>query len=223
MNKPVRTCHVKTGLPVDPSERSACEGGVAASCIDYQPFVVPGTAGQLSMGFAAAAVGGASGLLGDAACGQCFELQFTADVHPDGHWGGAHPKLVGKRMVVQVTNIGYDVSGEHSFDIQVPGAGRGAFPAGCVAQFPESEESALDCGRTYGGCGDRSGCERVPSELRAGCEWRYDWLHWLEEREQQLTFNPYVRFRRVRCPRELLETSGSVSDDDADFAYAAYA
>ena len=32
---------------------------------------------------------------------------------------------MGKSHIIQVTNIGYDVSGDHSFDLQIPGAGQG--------------------------------------------------------------------------------------------------
>jgi len=124
-------------------------------------------------------------------------------------------------MIVQVTNIGYDVGGEHSFDIQIPGAGMGIFKQGCARQFPATargDVGAFDCGNNYGGCNSKEGCARLPKELRGGCEWRYDWLRWLAEGGQ--TNNPYVKFRRVRCPAELVEISGAAPDDDDQFAYA---
>jgi hypothetical protein len=105
----------------DPDVKSVCEGGTATSCANNQPFIVNG---GLSMGFAAAAVGGPHGLTGDDNCGQCYELRFVDKKHPTGNWGGSHPDLIDKTMIVQVTNIGYDVSGEHSFDLQIPGAGK---------------------------------------------------------------------------------------------------
>jgi len=211
---PVAACSASTGQRLeDPGADSVCQGGPAASCTDNRPFVV---SPSLSMGFAAAAVGGVSGLSGDDNCGQCFELRFEAARHaPAGdNWGGAHPEVVGRAMIVQVTNIGYDVNGEHSFDVQIPGAGQGIFTNGCTAQFPGYASADFDCNNNYGGCNDKSGCERLPPELRPGCEWRYDWLRWLAAGGQ--TNNPYVKFRRVKCPSQLISISGSTPlDDDA--------
>ena len=86
---------------------------------------------------------------------------------------------MGKSHIIQVTNIGYDVTGDHSFDLQIPGGGQGIFDTGCVRQFPGGlfggyySTDDFDCGVRYGGCADESGCSRLPSELRAGCEWRF--------------------------------------------------
>jgi len=168
---------------------------------------------RLSMGFAAAAVSGSSGLTGDENCGQCYELQFTAERH--GNWGGSHPDLVGSAMVVQVTNIGADVTGSHSFDIQIPGAGQGIFHDGCSRQYQGHSANDFDCGERYGGFKDRSGCSRLPHELQSGCRWRYDWFHWLQGDGQ--SNNPFVKFRRVRCPHQLTSISGSVPLDDHNF------
>merc|ERR1712066_10297 len=117
------------------------------------------------MGFAAAAVSGSHGLTGDDNCGQCYELRFVDKRHPNGNWGGSHPDLVGKTMIIQVTNIGYDVNGEHSFDLQIPGTGQGAFSQGCTAQFPGYAVGDFDCDTLYGGCSTRSGCSRLPTAL----------------------------------------------------------
>ena len=198
----------------DPNVASVCDGGDAATCASNLPFQV---SEDLSMGFAAAAVGGVSGLNGDANCGQCFELVFTSEQHFDGmySWGGAHPDLVGKRHVVQVTNIGYDVSGVHSFDLMIPGAGQGIFDSGCSRQFPGYSSGDFDCDNNYGGCSERSGCERLPPALRAGCYWRYDWYMWLASSGQ--TNNPWVNFRRVRCPQQLTAITNSVPLDDDSY------
>merc|ERR1712039_1157311 len=118
----------------------------------------------------------------------CFELKFVDQAHSDGNWGGADSSLVGKRMIVQITNIGYDVTGNHSFDLQIPGAGQGAFTKGCTSQFSGYRSSDFDCGNNFGGCDSKSGCSRLPEELRAGCEWRYDWYRWKMEGGQ--TNNP---------------------------------
>jgi len=212
---PVQACDAQTGERLaNPDEPSVCQGGRAASCANNQPFVVNE---RLSMGFAAAAVGGASGLTGDANCGQCFELFFTPRqyIAGSGRWGGAHPWLAGRTMIVQVTNIGYDVTGEHSFDIQIPGAGQGIFDTGCVAQFPNHTINDFDCDVRYGGCPRARGCKRLPQELQAGCLWRFEWYKWMGGRGR--TNNPWVEFRRVQCPVQLTDISGSIPLDDAEF------
>lgn len=212
MNQPARTCDAKTGsVLVDPEVTSVCQGGTSAGCSDNAPVAITRS---LSMGFAAAAVSGGHGLTGDANCGQCFELHFTSKIHPNGQWGGAHEDLDGKTMIVQVNNIGYDVTGDHSFDIQIPGAGQGIFANGCASQFAGYDSAVFDCATHYGGCRDRSGCAKLPKSLQAGCMWRFDWYHWLEGDGK--TNNPYVDFRRVKCPSHLTNISGSVPlDDDA--------
>jgi len=164
------------------------------------------------MGFAAIAVSGSHGLQGDTNCGQCYELKFVDQKHSNGNWGGSHPDLVGKSMVVQVTNIGYDVNGDHSFDLQIPGAGQGIFTDGCTRQFPGYTSGDFDCDNNYGGCIDKSGCDRLPADLKAGCEWRYDWYQWFKAGGQ--TNNPFVDFRRVQCPQHLTNISGSTPTDD---------
>jgi hypothetical protein len=213
VNSPVLACSAATGEKLlDPMVKSVCDGGEAASCTNNQPFAF---SRNMSMAFAAAAVGGVSGLSGDDNCGQCYELHFTSQIHSDGNWGGSHPELAGKSMVVQVTNIGYDVNGEHSFDLQIPGAGQGIFTKGCTAQFSGYSSGDFDCDNNYGGCNDISGCARLPAALREGCEWRYQWYHWLKANGQ--TNNPYVDFRRVQCPTQLTEISGSIPADDSSY------
>jgi len=213
VTRPARSCDAMTGKTLlDPNVRSVCQGGVSAMCADHTPFVINET---LSMGFAAAAVGGFHGLAGDSDCGRCFEVQFTGEVHNNGNWGGSHPELVGKTMVLQVNNIGYDVSGDHSFDIQIPGAGQGAFADGCRTQFRGYDVGDFDCNNRYGGCYEKGGCENLPKNLREGCRWRFEWYMWMASMGR--TNNPYVKFRRVRCPEELTSVSGSIPLDDEEW------
>jgi len=153
---------------------------------------------------------GTDPLISTSSAGHFTRRKFTSQIH--GNWGGADPLLVGKSMVVQISNIGGDVTGDHSFDIQIPGAGQGIFHDGCSAQFSGYSTNDFDCGKRYGGCDDRSGCSRLPADLQSGCHWRYDWLEWLHQAGQ--TNNPYVKFRRVRCPSHLTNISGSVPLDD---------
>jgi hypothetical protein len=205
VDRPVLACEAETGeILTDANVAGVCDGGTAASCASNQPWTYND---GVSLGFAAASVGGNHGLNGDENCGQCYELVWSDE-------GGAHPDIVGKSHIIQVTNIGYDVTGDHSFDLQIPGGGQGIFDTGCVRQFPGGlfggySTDDFDCGVRYGGCADESGCSRLPSELRAGCEWRFG--------DSYRSDNPYVRFRRVRCPAELVEISGSTPRDDDDW------
>ena len=206
VDRPVLACEAETGeVLTDANVASVCDGGTAASCASNQPWTYND---GVSLGFAAASVGGNHGLNGDENCGQCYELVWSNE-------GGAHPDIVGKSHVIQVTNIGYDVTGDHSFDLQIPGGGQGIFDTGCVRQFPGGlfggyySTDDFDCGVRYGGCADETGCSRLPSELRPGCEWRFG--------DSYRSDNPYVRFRRVRCPAELVEISGSTPRDDDDW------
>jgi hypothetical protein len=204
---PVRACK-PDGSRADPADVSVCLGGVAGSCPDNQPWVLND---MTSLGFTAAAVSGGYGLTGDANCGQCYQLVFTSQVHADGNWGGCSASIVGKSHIVQITNIGYDVSGAHTFDLQIPGAGQGAFTSGCTRQFG-GKSGDYDCDNSYGGCNDASGCARLPASLRAGCQWRYSWFKWLVDNGK--SNNPYVKFRRVKCPKQLTDISGSIPLDD---------
>ncbi|KAJ8613780.1 hypothetical protein CTAYLR_008858 [Chrysophaeum taylorii] len=218
VDTPVRSCEAETGNVLsDPNVASVCDGGTSASCADNQPFTIND---ELTMGFAAAAVGGSSGLAGDENCGMCYELVWTDEEFDYG--GGAHPNIVGKRHVVQVTNIGFDVTGSHSFDLQIPSAGQGLFDTGCEIQFPDYESEDFDCGNNYGGCNDISGCADLPDDLRAGCEWRFDTSVYGWKTDNGKSDNPYVRFRRVKCPSELVAISGTTPDDDDGYPEIEY-
>jgi len=192
--------------------RNVCLGGDAATCVSNKPFPITR---HLSMGFAAVSFSPSFELKGDASCGQCFELQFVPGGHTQGNYGGADPRLVGKRMVVQVTNTGNDVSGYDSFDIQIPGAGQGEFKDGCAVQFQGYRSGDFDCDRSYGGCQSIAGCNRLPPALQEGCRWRYQWFHWLSQSGK--TDNPFINFRRVRCPRELVQITGTEPADDHNY------
>jgi len=142
VNKPVRSCEAGTENKAGPNEQSVCDGGKAGTCTGQAPRAL---SEYLSIGFVAAAVSGDHGLQGDQNCGQCFELKF---VNQGEEWRHG---AAGKRMIVQVTNIGYDVHGDHSFDIMIPGGGQGLFQ-GCPTYFPGTSNDKADCGIRYGGC-----------------------------------------------------------------------
>ncbi|KAH8065894.1 glycosyl hydrolase [Aureococcus anophagefferens] len=92
VDAPVLSCEAETGAALSsPDVTSVCDGGTAASCASNQPWTYND---GVSLGFAAAAVGGITGLDGDTNCGQCYELVWTDDTHSWG--GGAHASLVGR-------------------------------------------------------------------------------------------------------------------------------
>lgn len=110
----------------------------------------------------------------------------------------------GKVMVVQSTNTGYDLSNNH-FDILMPGGGVGAFD-GCSRQYGSIP------GERYGGVTSRDQCDQMPSALKQGCYWRFDWFKGSD--------NPDFNFEQVRCPSELTSITGCTRSDDGQFPSA---
>lgn len=108
----------------------------------------------------------------------------------------------GKTMVVQSTNTGGDLGSNH-FDLMMPGGGVGLFD-GCTRQYGQ----ALP-GQQYGGISSRSECAAFPAQLRAGCEWRFDWF--------QNADNPNFNFEQVQCPSEIVARSNCRRNDDSSF------
>ena len=84
VDRPVLACEAETGeILTDANVASVCDGGTAASCASNQPWTYND---GVSLGFAAASVGGNHGLNGDENCGQCYELVWSDE-------GGAHPDI----------------------------------------------------------------------------------------------------------------------------------
>lgn len=110
-------------------------------------------------------------------------------------------------MIVQATNIGYDV-GEVQFDLAIPGGGVGVFPKGCAKQYNAPANGWGSLG-AYGGTATRSECDALPDKLRDGCYFRFDWM--------QGSNNPTVEYERVSCPAELVAKSQCKRDDDGDY------
>jgi hypothetical protein len=113
-------------------------------------------------------------------------------------------------MVVQVTNIGYDVS-ETQFDLAIPGGGVGAFPGGCKKQYNAPDGGWGSLG-PYGGCAAESECDALPEKLRAGCKFRFQWMKGAD--------NPTVNYERVSCPAELVAKSNCKRADDGQYPAA---
>lgn len=204
---PLQSCAANNSRLSDLSLPSSCEGGNAHMCWGLAPFAVSDT---LAYGYAATSSGDV--------CGRCYQLQFTGASHNSpGDPGSA--ALAGKTMIVQATNIGYDVGGGQ-FDILVPGGGVGAFNA-CSAQWGVSNS---ELGAQYGGllaaCKQELGynaslaqyksclinrCNSVfgsrgLTELQKACTWYADWF--------QAADNPALKYKEVACPAELTSRSG---------------
>uniref|UniRef100_A0A7S1PJ52 Cellulase n=1 Tax=Percolomonas cosmopolitus TaxID=63605 RepID=A0A7S1PJ52_9EUKA len=180
----VRSC-LKNGVsPASPNGPNGSRHGggdgtaYAYTCNNQHPFTKNG----VMYAFAAANV----------PCCQCYELEFLS--HSVGGASAYRGQLAGKKMIIQVTNKGGDLSGDH-FDLMIPGGGLGIFDA-CSHQF-----GGHNWGNRYGGVTSESQCAGLPSQHRAGCYWRF--------RDFKNADNPGVKFRKLsKCPSELTSRSG---------------
>ena len=96
ITSPVKTCDVSDKPLTDANAQSGCAGGTAYMCSDQSPWEINA---DLAYGFAA--VGASS-----PNCCSCYQLTFTSSV------------IKGKKMIVQATNTGNDVS-TTQFDLAV--------------------------------------------------------------------------------------------------------
>ncbi|UJR25708.1 hypothetical protein I4U23_007059 [Adineta vaga] len=173
VTSPVKTCARDGTTAVGENTQSGCNGGSAYMCNNQQPWNVSST---LSYGYAAAYI---TNKRESDWCCACYSLVFTTE------------SIIGKELIVQVTNTGGDLGNNH-FDLQMPGGGVGIFD-GCSSQFPEVSKSSW--GQQYGGISSRTDCAKLPSVLRSGCLWRFDWFMNAD--------NPKMRFKQVACPAAL--------------------
>lgn len=183
---------------------SSCDGGDGYTCFNMAPYAVSDT---LAYGYAAVSA------VSSNICGKCYQLDFAGTSRTSGDDPGSKA-LAGKIMIVQATNIGYDVS-SGQIDLLIPGGGVGAYDA-CTNQWGASSE---DMGERYGGflaaCQQELGwdadldeyktcvaqrCENLFSQagmedLLAGCLWFVDWF--------EAADNPDLVFEEVECPDAL--------------------
>jgi hypothetical protein len=131
----------------------------------------------------------------DADCGKCFQLEFT----------GAG--VSGKTLVIMISNIGGDVSG-NQFDLMIPGGGVGRFDA-ISRQLSSNGVSGANLGQQYGGfratCGNNADCVQKMcndafktsglSDLKRGCDWYVTWM--------KVADNPSAKFTQITCPAAL--------------------
>lgn len=177
VNRPVETCY-KNGSVIRvkgyANIKSGCEGGESFACENNAPFVI---SKNVSYGFVAAKL---QNMDEGGWCCACYELVFTTD------------PVKGKKMIVQVTNTGYDL-GDNHFDLHIPGGGQGIF-RGCNKQYDNFQGGEL-----FGGVANRKECDKLPKKLQLGCRWRFDWFKNAD--------NPDIIAKRVPCPHRLVRIS----------------
>jgi hypothetical protein len=188
----VTTCAKDGVTAVDPNTQNVCGGGgnpgPAYMCASNQPYQVNSS---LAFGFAAAAIAGQTE---PQWCCACYELTFTSTALA----------TAGKKMVVQITNTGGDLSSNH-FDIQIPGGGVGIYN-GCQNQYGAPAEG---WGAQYGGVSSASDCSSLPSQLQSGCNFRFGWF--------QDADNPNVNLKQVQCPNSIVAKTNCRRGDESSF------
>ncbi|TFY82164.1 hypothetical protein EWM64_g1850 [Hericium alpestre] len=96
----------------------------------------------------------------------------------------------GKSMIVQAINAGGIT--DTDFGIYYYNA--------CVAQYNAPQQG---WGRQYGGVSSDAECSELPSNLQAGCHWRWKWTGGdIDEWCRTTTY------QQVNCPSQLTSTSG---------------
>ena len=161
----------------DPNAANACGGGSSYVCTNTAPWAIND---QLAYGWAAAHLTGKSE--SDWCCA-CYQLTFTSTA------------IAGKQMIVQVINTGGDLGNNH-FDLQIPGGGVGLNNA-CTSQWGAPPNG---WGQQYGGVSSIDQCNQLPSQLRSGCQFRFQWFQGVD--------NPNMNFQEVACPAVLTSISG---------------
>ncbi|KAM3588339.1 hypothetical protein VKS41_000787 [Umbelopsis sp. WA50703] len=131
---------------------------------------------NLAYGFAAATI---AGLTEQDWCCTCYALTFTSTA------------VQGKTFVVQITNTGGDL-----------GSGGVGIFNGCATQW---SAPSTGWGAQYGGISSLSDCSTLPSQLQAGCQFRFGWFENAD--------NPSVSFEQVQCPAELVQKTGCARTD----------
>lgn len=157
-------------------------GGTGFLCQDYQPIPVEP---DLSYGFAIQVGGGQAGT--NPNCCKCYEVQWRSG------------KASGKKMIVQSIYPGQTGGDVRNNDLIIltPGGGLGPESSGCPRQYGNTYR----WGDVYGGFSNRQGCEGLPTNLQAGCYWRFNWAGG--------EINGWdINYRQVSCPSRLTDISG---------------
>ncbi|CBX93072.1 hypothetical protein LEMA_P039730.1 [Plenodomus lingam JN3] len=186
--RPVLSC-TADDKPADIAAGTGCNGGTAFQCSNQQPWAVNDT---LSYGFAGTFITTelTGGSVESAWCCACYQLDFTSE------------PLIGKSMIIQASNTAYDINTANRFTLAVPGGNTTSTDA-CAQQYGV-DQSVF--GENMAGVSSIDGCQNLPETLRAGCQWRFDWL-------QDASF-PSANFKRVLCPTEITNITQCVRDDE---------
>jgi hypothetical protein len=166
------------------SDRSACDGGTAFTCMNQAPWKV----GNVSFGYVA---------VNDGQCGDCYQLNFPN----------------GEVMVAMKTNIG-GINGKFDIMIPGGGVGDfDALTRQVTNSGVSNPNMGERYGGFRGACGWQGAgvancvkqkCEEVFKnlpDLKAGCLWYVNTLG-----TDNASFNnPNVKYKKVDCPRELTE------------------
>ncbi|KAK5121271.1 hypothetical protein LTR85_005437 [Meristemomyces frigidus] len=183
VSNPVTTCDIDDSPLTDYTVASGCDGGDAYMCSDQSPWAVNST---FAYGFAAVSIPGGSE---STWCCACYELTFTSAA------------IEGKKMIVQATNTGSDLS-EGQFDLAIPGGGVGIYN-GCTDEWGAPSSG---WGAQYGGISSDT-CSTFPTALQPGCEFRFgDFFEGAD--------NPTVSYEQVTCPKVLTDKTGCIRDGE---------
>ncbi|KAI4657609.1 hypothetical protein J4E90_007171 [Alternaria incomplexa] len=187
-SSPVESC-TADDKPTDDAAGTGCNGGSAFQCSSQQPWAINDT---VSYGYAGAFIlpelthGGIEG----AWCCACYQLDFTSE------------PLIGKSMIVQASNTAYDVTDRNRFSLAIPGGNTTSTNA-CAQQYGV-DQSVF--GELMMGVSSTEDCQKLPENLRAGCEWRFDWF-------KDASY-PSANFKRVVCPAEITAKTNCIRNDD---------
>ncbi|KAL1517951.1 hypothetical protein ABEB36_001647 [Hypothenemus hampei] len=186
---PVKSCAIDGASDIDGNTQSGCESdGNAYMCTAQTGVIVNST---FAYGFAAAAFISPP----ENMCCTCFLVTFLK-----GEWGDCSDK----KMIVQITNTGGSSSTnstENNIEIAIPGGGVGYFTQGCKKQWNAPDQG---WGDQYGGVWTEEECNELPTELQAGCKFRWTFLNGCS--------NPPATFQQVVCPTEIVNISGCKMD-----------
>lgn len=200
--------------------KNSCDGGSAYACMDMAPVAVNDT---LAYAYVATSKT-------NAACGQCFQLQFDGGTHNNNNdVKEAHRLLKGKTLIVMTSNTGTDV-GAGQFDIMIPGGGVGIYDSFSKQLGVSNSLMGAQYGGLLTACQQEIGDYNAPaatfkqcvankctaafggdakfSNLLRGCQWFVDWFETAD--------NPTYLYKAVECPAHLLGTYPSTINTTKD-------
>ncbi|KAF2639235.1 endoglucanase [Massarina eburnea CBS 473.64] len=190
VSRPVLSCGIDD-KPIDIDAGTGCNGGTAYQCSNQQPWSVNDT---FSYGFAGAFIKPelTGGKIEDSWCCACYQLDFTSD------------PLRGKILVVQASNTAYDINTANRFSLAIPGGNTTSHDA-CAKEYGV-DQSVF--GTDNSGVNKKEDCDKLPSNLKSACQWRFDWF-------KDASF-PTANFKRVACPTELTDKTQCTRDDEKE-------